>query len=331
MASRRFIDRGFWKCRELNQANTETRLLFVYLFGEEVDDFGRVKDDPYLMRRGCFSDDDVSEAEVRAMLDALIDAGLVKRYLARDETPLLWLPTFHDYQPMGYWAISRLDRHPDDEFEAFDWIGPRGKKIKTPRPLSPIGHEYGILHNPTESGISCRNPTEVDTPIPIPIPIPKPVPTSSPSRRRRSPEGNMPARRSMLGANVVPGNTPGSTATDTPPTPDNVAEADWRRLLAITAKWPDAGRDGGTKRLGAMLAANGPKDAERRVRMVDDAWRTGKLTRPGKPGLPWGVLGRSGYDPPDEEPTPGRGRGEPEEIGSLLAKVGSGCDPPDEG
>ena len=154
MSSRRFVDRGFWKCRDLNKADARTRLLFIYLFGEECDDFGRVKDDPYLMRRGCFSDDDVTEDEVKAMLDALASTGFVKRYLARDETPLLWLPTFHDYQPMGYWAISRLDRHPDDEFEAFDWLGANNKKIKTPRPLSPVGHEYGILHNSTEVDVT---------------------------------------------------------------------------------------------------------------------------------------------------------------------------------
>lgn len=186
MASRRFVDRGFWKCRELNKADARTRLLFVYLFGEEADDFGRIKDDPYLMRRGCFSDDDVSESEVAAMLDALVDAGLVKRYLARDESPLLWLPTFHDYQPMGYWALSRLDRHPEDDFEAFDWIGPRGKKVKTNRELSPAGHEYRILHNPTQSDEGCRNPTKVD--VPIPIPIPMPARAGAPVGRRAEPD-----------------------------------------------------------------------------------------------------------------------------------------------
>ncbi len=162
MASRRFVDRGFWKCRELNQAGSRTRLLFIYLFGEECDDFGRVKDDPYLMRRGCFSDEDVSEADVKTMLDTLVDAGLLVRYLARDETPLLWLPTFHDYQPMGYWAVSRLDRHPDDEFEAFDWLGPRNKRVKTPRPLSPMGHEYGCAHSPAKSCVNSHGLPQSD-------------------------------------------------------------------------------------------------------------------------------------------------------------------------
>lgn len=160
MASRRFIDRGYWRCRELNKAGARTRLLFIYLFGEEADDFGRVKDDPYLMKRGCFSDEDVTEEDVAAMIETLVDAGLLIRYLARDETPLLWLPTFQDYQPMGYWAKSRLDRHPSDDFEAFDWIGPRNTRVKTPRPLSPMGHEYACAHSPTKSCEVLRNPME---------------------------------------------------------------------------------------------------------------------------------------------------------------------------
>lgn len=220
MASRRFIDRLFWKCRELNQAPARTRLLFIYLFGEEADDFGRAKDDPYLMKRGCFSDDDVAEADVAAMLDELVKVGLVSRYLARDESPLLWLPTFHDYQPMGYWLKSRLDRHPDDDFEAFDWIGARNKRVKTARPLCPVGHVYANCHNPTESDTIQQNLAKVDTPIPIPIPIPTPVPAGAPKGQRAEPDTATDLE--AFAAEPLPGNAeaalPFGGGTDAPTT-----------------------------------------------------------------------------------------------------------------
>ena len=85
-----------------------------------------------------------------------------------------------------------------------------------------------------------------------------------------------------------------------PRTPENVVEADWLRILKIAAKWPDVGREGGTERLERILISGGPKYAERRVRRIDAVWRAGKLKRSGKPNLPWAVLGRSKFAPPDD-------------------------------
>lgn len=139
-------------------------------------------------------------------------------------------------------------------------------------------------------------------------------------------EADIQARRPRRKANGVPGNDPGGTATDHDlPTPGNVVEADWRRLTAIARHWPVGGRDGGVRRLGAILAANGPKDAEATVRMIDAAWKAGRIR------APWAALGKSEHPPPDEDPTPDRARGEPEQIGALLSEVGSGCDPPGDG
>jgi hypothetical protein len=188
MASRRFVDRGFWKCRELNGLPATTRLLAIYLFSDEADDFGRAKADPYRLRSGCFPDDEITDAEIETMVDALADAGFVKRYFARDGRPLLWLPTFHDYQPMRYWAISRLDRHPDDDFEAVDTKMVKGKKSRISRPIAPLGHIEATCHNSPKVAESCENSPQSASPIPIPIPIPTPVPVGAPEGQRAVPD-----------------------------------------------------------------------------------------------------------------------------------------------
>jgi hypothetical protein len=186
MPSRRFIDRGFWKSRELNANGARARLLAVYLFSEEADDFGRVKDDPYRLRHGGFPDDDVSDAEIVGMVDVLEKGGFVARYFARDGRPLLWIRRFHDYQPMKYHAVSRLDRHPEDTFEVID----KKKGVETPRPLAPVGYvaeDSGKFPQVAET--SGKFPQSAETPHPNTNTHTntQPAPDAAPSRARGGP------------------------------------------------------------------------------------------------------------------------------------------------
>lgn len=303
MASRRFVDRGFWKCRELNGCSVHARLLAIYLFSDEADDFGRIKDDPYRMQHGCFSDTKLAEGEVKDFVDELVDAGFIKRYFARGGRPLLWLPTFQQYQPRKYWATSYLDRHPDDDFEVVDTKMVDGRKLKQNRPLAPMGHVKGNCAFSPQSATTCANSPQVASPIPTPIPIPMSEPRRKTSRRV---------------GNGVPLND-GTGTTDNIKPPEGVAAEDWRRLLRLTSEWPVAGKDGGLVKLETILRANGPKDAERWVRKADKGWRGGALSKVGKPGLPWAVLGK-GYEPPDggvADATP-RKSGPVEALGGIL-------------
>ena len=181
MPSRRFVDRGFWRCQELNKLGSDARLLAIYLFSDEADDFGRLREDSYHLRHCCFPDSAHTDDGVVRMISALVGAGFLARYFSRAGKPLLWIRRFQDYQPMRYWAISRLDRHPDDEFEAFD----TKKGIREARPLAPMGRLEETCANVAESGAGCANPRQPDAPIPIPIPAP--APDAAPSRARGGP------------------------------------------------------------------------------------------------------------------------------------------------
>lgn len=177
MPSRRFVDRGFWRCRELNRLSSDARLLAIFMFSDEADDFGRLREDNYHLRHCCFPDGAQTEDDVARMVDELVAAEFLAPYFSRAGKSLLWIRRFQDYQPMKYWAASRLDRHPEDEFVVCDTKkDPNTKKhVKVPRTLSPVGHTEAVCDNSAQSGADCAELPQVRTPIPIPIPIPAPL------------------------------------------------------------------------------------------------------------------------------------------------------------
>lgn len=322
MASRRFVDRGFWTCRELNRCSVHARLLAVYLFSSEADDFGRIKDDPYRMQHGCFPDEKLAQGEVEDFVDELVEAGFVKRYFARDDRPLLWLPTFQQYQPRKYWATSYLDRHPDDDFVVVDAKTVKGKKIKESRPLSPMGHVSGTCAVSPQSATTCDKSPQVASPIPIPIPIPMSARDSTDCADVAGDvesDGSIHARRevSRRVGNGVPSLSDFDKTSSITAPPGVVAE-DWWHLLRMTAPWPIAGKDGGLEKLAAILKANGPKDAEAYIAKADRCWQAG-----GVEIGPWAIFA-TGFQPTegDRDGVGGNGKprkpGKPETLGNIL-------------
>jgi hypothetical protein len=182
MASTRFVDRGFWKCRELNGLNARTRLLAIYLFSDEADDYGRLKDDVYRFRLGCFPDSDVTDEDVAKMINDLEEIGFLAPYESQDGRPLLWIRNFITYQPMGYRAKPRLERHPDD-----------------PHPVY-AKHDKPTDKHPTCGNLRARSAkvrkvpgnsgkfSEIPSPTPIPIPIPMPARAGAPEGQRAEPD-----------------------------------------------------------------------------------------------------------------------------------------------
>ncbi len=177
MASRRFIDQGFWTCRELNQCSARARLLAIYIFSNETDDYGRAKDDVYRFRHGCFPDEQITDADVTALVDSLEATGFLARYESRDGRPLLWIRNFISYQPMGYRAKPRLDQHPDDPHPIY------AKNDKPTDKFMPVGRIRESSEKFREVPEKSENVLEVPSPTPIPIPIPIPSVKSPPSDR----------------------------------------------------------------------------------------------------------------------------------------------------
>ena len=151
-------------------------MLAIFMFSDEADDYGRLRADLYRLKHCCFPDGQETEEDVAGMIVDLARAGFLAPYVSTDHKPLLWIRRFHDYQPMRYWALSRLDRHPDDEFAGFD----TKKGVKTERPLSPAGYIEGNCANLPKLAETCGNSRELDAPIPIPIPIPTPASPAAP-------------------------------------------------------------------------------------------------------------------------------------------------------
>lgn len=252
MSSRRFIDRGFWKCPELNGCSMGARLLAIYMFGEECDDFGRVRDDSYRLKHGCFPDDGLDHETVDGFVSELVGADFLARYEALDGTPLLWIRHFHDYQPMKYHAKSRLDRHPDDEFEVIDTKRVKGKTLQDSRPLAPAGNVYGNCDNLRQFAGTCRNLRKLRTPIPTPIPIPTPAQASAPEGQRAPP---------------VAGTDKDLSASAAQPSPDDAGSA------LPDGRTPDAPEAESMEDNGAFDRADDPKEASRLWAYVSNEFR----------------------------------------------------------
>lgn len=298
MPSRRFVDRGFWKCRELNGHSAHARLLAIYLFSEEADDYGRCKDDPYRFRHGAFPDDRLTDEDVLGLVEELVDAGFLARYESRAGRPLLWIRRFIEYQPMRYRAASHLDRHPDDQQEI---VGRDGKATGVLAPVGCTPAQHGTARECAEQSGAVR---ECSAPIPRPIlDVDVDRVPHKPARRKASRRG---------GKGVLSQET-SDTATAIP---EGVVPVDWRFLMKLTGDWPVAGKTSGLKRLEAILRANGPKDAEAWVRKAERGWKKGEL----KIG-PWAVLVR-GWQPSDTLDR-GGGRGTPQAEAALPRGSGT--------
>lgn len=99
MASRRFIDRGFWRCPELNECSAEARLLGIYLLTTDRED-GCVPNDPPRFNEDCFKSEGLQVEWVEDFVDELVCAGLLGRELRRN-LPMLRILKFADNLDKG--------------------------------------------------------------------------------------------------------------------------------------------------------------------------------------------------------------------------------------
>jgi len=214
-------------------------------------------------------------------------------------------------------GLVRLYRDDDDE-PVLDI--PKWKVYQKPRykkasriPQFPGAGQIGVPHN-TEAVQTCTDSVQTCT--------------ESPGTRVGEGRGGE-GRGSVHGVLSHHSSKATSKATAVPDQPENLTSGEWEALLDLTRNWPEAGRTGGLDRLRSIANGGGPKDAERFVRMVDEAWKAGKLERPGKPGLPWAVLGKSRYEPPDPDDTAApREEGQaddPERLRDIFAATKGGA------
>lgn len=111
MARIRTIKPTIWQSEQLGRVSIAARLLFVGLISQ-ADDDGRQRGAAALVKALVFPYDDISTAEVDALLDDLARVGLIVRY-QHDDASYLAIPSFGEHQAINRKTASTLPPPPD--------------------------------------------------------------------------------------------------------------------------------------------------------------------------------------------------------------------------
>lgn len=88
---------GFFCNEQLSECSFQARILFAGLWCL-ADRKGVLQDRPKRIKAAVFPLDDISAADVQAMMDDLEQHGLIMRYDADDGAALVYIPTFSKHQ-----------------------------------------------------------------------------------------------------------------------------------------------------------------------------------------------------------------------------------------